>query len=153
MAARISPLEERHLADVAALEKLVHSSPWSEQAFRNELNNEPGVFIVAEENGRVVAYAGMWLIVDEAHVINIAVAPDRRREGLGKRLMIELLARAQERGATCSTLEVRASNQSAIQLYEGLGYVSSGVRKRYYPDNREDAVVMWLYNLQGWNNN
>ena len=150
MAARICPLEERHIHDVAVLEKEVHASPWSEQAFRNELKNDPGVFIVAEENGKVTGYAGMWVIVDEAHVINVAVSPERRREGLGRRLMVELLVRAQELRATCSTLEVRASNSAAIQLYEGLGYVSSGVRKRYYPDNREDAVVMWLYGLQEW---
>ncbi len=132
------------------MEREVHSSPWSEQAFRNELSNAPGVFVVAEEMGKVLGYAGMWVVVDEAHIINVAVGPEFRRQGLGNRLVIDLLHRAQEMGSTCATLEVRASNEAAIELYARLGFAACGFRKRYYPDNREDAVVMWLYGLGEW---
>ena len=90
------------------------------------------------------------MVVDEAHITTIAVAPDRHRMGIGERLVVDLLLRARERGMVCSTLEVRAGNLAAIGLYEKLGYVRSAVRKRYYPDNHEDAVVMWLEGLESW---
>ena len=100
--------------------------------------------------GNVVGYAGAWIVADECHVTTIAVAPELRKQGLGRKLMVELLTRSREKGATCSTLEVRASNTPAIKMYEGLGFVSAGVRKAYYPNNREDAVIMWLNDLVDW---
>lgn len=144
---RLSPLEERHLAQIHEIEKGSQSSPWAEQSFRNELGHERGVFVVAEDNDGVIGYAVAWIIVDELHIINIAVEPERRKEGIGKRMITEMILQSQERGATCATLEVRASNEAAIKLYESFGFVNAGVRKRYYPDNKEDAVVMWLYNF------
>lgn len=143
-------LDETYLPAILKIEKAVNSAPWSERSFRNELEHEYGIFLVGLQNGVVVAYGGVWLVVDEAHITNIAVDPDNRRKGFGRELMIELLSRAKAKGMACSTLEVRASNEAAIKLYEALGYLNTAVRKGYYPDNKEDAVVMWLYDLQTW---
>ena len=147
---RFEPLQEGHLHGVLAIEKVANTAPWSERSFRNELKHEHGIFLVALVNSAVVGYGGIWLVIDEAHVTNIAISPDFRRQGIGRKLMIELLTRAKERGMTCSTLEVRASNDAAIRLYEELGYSITTRRKGYYPDNKEDAIVMWLHNLDTW---
>lgn len=146
---RFVPLAEEHLADVLAIEKASQTAPWSEPSFRNEVDHKDGLFLVALLEGRVVGFAGAWILVDEAHVTNVAVDPERRRAGIGRRLVRALLLGCKERGATCATLEVRAGNEPAIGLYESFGFVRAGVRKKYYPDNREDAVVMWLHGLDG----
>jgi ribosomal-protein-alanine N-acetyltransferase len=142
---RLVALEESHLAAILEIEKLSNSSPWSEKSFRNELDHPHGIFLVAMLDGQVAGYGGVWLVIDEAHITTVAVAPEHRRKGIGQAIMKGLLERAAERGATCSTLEVRAGNAEAIAMYERLGYAKSAVRKRYYPDNREDALVMWRY--------
>lgn len=144
---RFAPLEEAHLSEIMEIERASHGAPWSEQSFRNELAQVQSVFLVAMLEGKVAGYAGAWILADEAHVTTIAVHPDKRRQGLGRHLMEELLDRSKDAGAVCSTLEVRAGNMAALHLYEELGYVRAGVRKRYYPDNREDAVVMWLHDM------
>lgn len=144
---RFVPLEVAHLPAIMEIERSSHGAPWSEQSFRNEIGSPQSLFLVALHEGAVVGYAGAWILADEAHVTTIAVHPDKRRQGLGRRLMDELLDRAKDAGAVCSTLEVRAANMAALHLYEELGYVRAGVRKRYYPDNREDAVVMWLHEM------
>jgi [ribosomal protein S18]-alanine N-acetyltransferase len=146
---RFVPLAEEHLADVVAIEKASQSAPWSEHSFRNEVDHKDGLFLVALLEGKVVGFAGAWVLVDEAHVTNVAVDPERRRAGIGRRLVSALLEGCREKGATCATLEVRAGNAPAIALYGSFGFVRAGVRKRYYPDNREDAVVMWLHGLEG----
>lgn len=147
---RLVPLAAEHLEAVLEVERASQGSPWSEASFRNELDHQEGLFLVALLQGKPVGYGGIWIISDEAHVVNIAVHPDHRRGGIGWKLMIELLLRAQEKGATCSTLEVRESNDAAIRMYERLGYERCGVRKNYYPDNKEAAVIMWLHDLTGW---
>jgi ribosomal-protein-alanine N-acetyltransferase len=114
------------------------------------LSHKQGRFLVADLEGKVVGYAGMWLLIDEVHITTVAVAPEYRRQGIAWRLMVVLLEEAKELGATCSTLEVRAGNTGAITMYERLGYVSAAKRKSYYPDNAEDAVVMWLHGLHEW---
>jgi ribosomal-protein-alanine N-acetyltransferase len=147
---RFVPLEEGHLPKVLDIEKAANSAPWSERSFRNELAHPHGIFLVALGDGEVVGYGGIWLVVDEAHVTNLAVDPNLRRQGIAKGLMIELLKRAKSRGMTCSTLEVRAGNAAALGLYQGLGYIKTATRKGYYPDNAEDAAVMWMYDLDTW---
>lgn len=147
---RISPLEERHIKTVTAIEKASQSCPWSEQSFRNELNQDHGIFIVGELGTDIIGFAGEWIVVDEAHIITVAIADEYRRQGYAEKLITELLLRAVSQGATCATLEVRAGNSAAIALYEKLGFVDTGRRKNYYPDNKEDAVIMWLYELQTW---
>lgn len=147
---RFAPLEESHIAPILEIERVVNTAPWSEKSFRNELDHPQGVFLTALLEGQVVGYGGFWMVIDETHITTIAVSPDHQRKGIGRRLMVELLTRAKEKQMSCSTLEVRAGNEPAIKLYENLGYVAAARRKAYYPDNQEDALVMWLHHLQEW---
>ena len=147
---RFSPIEERHLDSVLSIEKASNEIPWSRRAFELEIGHAPGEFIVASRKGQVAGYAGAWIDADECHITTIAVDQDVRRQGLGRQLMVEILVRSRDRGALCSTLEVRKSNTVAIALYEALGYVDCGTRKRYYPNDSEDAVIMWLHDLDTW---
>ena len=144
---RFEPLASEHIPAVVEIEKVSNPSPWSEVSFRKELDNPQSVFLVALSGSRVVGFGGMWLVIDEAHITTLAVAADSRKAGIGRALMLELLSRAAAKGMLCSTLEVRASNEPAIRLYESLGYRATARRKAYYPENREDAVVMWLHGL------
>lgn len=147
---RFEPITERHLPAILDIENATHGLPWSERAFRNEIDSKHGVFLTVLLDHELVGYGSVWVAIDEAHITTIAVKESHRREGIGRKLMNRLLTDARERGATCSTLEVRAGNTAAISLYEKLGYRRVSVRKGYYPDNREDAVVMWLYELETW---
>lgn len=147
---RFEPLTEAHIPRVAEIEQVSNGAPWSEKSFRNELTSPQSVFRVAIESGKVVGYAGLWLIIDEAHITTVAVDPEMRRKGIGHQAVIEILKLAQQAGMLCATLEVRAGNEAAITLYERLGFERVAVRKGYYPDNKEDAIVMWLYNLKSW---
>ena len=141
-------MEKCHLAQVLALEKVCFSNPWTYEGYRFELeDNKLAQYLVALKDDRVVAYGGMWLILGEAHVTNLAVHPDYRRRGLGEVLMRCLLARARAAGARRMTLEVRKSNHAAQKLYEKLGFKGVGYRKGYYSDNKEDALIMWK---EGW---
>jgi ribosomal-protein-alanine N-acetyltransferase len=146
---RFEALGESRLPEVLEIEARSHKSPWSEASFRMELGHPAGIFLLAIVDGKVAGYGGCWVLVDEAHITNVVVAEERRRQGLGLRLMKEILHRACERGAVCATLEVRAGNAPAIALYEGMGFLSAGLRKAYYPD-KEDAVIMWLHDLSGF---
>lgn len=144
---RFEPLREEHIEAVLAIEQADQGAPWSAASFRNEINHQHAVFLVAFVEGEIVGYVGVWLLVDEAHITTVMVRSSHRRAGLGERLVREALRRARDAGMTDATLEVRAGNVAAIQLYEKLGFQRVAVRKRYYPDNHEDAVVMWLYRL------
>lgn len=150
MILRFEALGAHHFPAVLAIEQEANPAPWSEQSFRNELTNPQSVFLVAFGDGKVVGYGGYWRCIDEAHITTVAIAEPMRRHGLGRRLVVELLLRAKEEGMECSTLEVRAGNEAAVKLYEALGYVVAARRRAYYPDNREDALVMWLYGLPEW---
>lgn len=150
MVVRFDPLSDQNLAAILQIEKLSNLSPWSEQSFRNEFDHTHGIARAVLLDGEVVGFGVAWLLVDESHVTNIAIHPDHRRKGLGEKLMRELLVLSREAGMTCATLEVRASNEAAQLLYQKLGFKKTALRKRYYPDNQEDAVVMWLYDLRGW---
>lgn len=147
---RFVPLEKSHIPNILEIEQVTHSAPWSQKSFENELEHKYGVFLVGFMDGEICAYGGVWILVDEAHVTNVVVREALRGQGIGRKLMIELLERAREKGAVCATLEVRASNVGAIHLYESLGFVQSTIRKNYYPDNREDAMVMMLNDLLDW---
>ncbi len=132
--------------DVVEIEKQSFPIPWSRAAFVDELsrNDRALYMVIRDESGTMVGYGGIWLVCDEAHVTNIAVRSDRRRQGVGTAIMIGLMGLAQLKGANRMTLEVRVSNRPARDLYEKLGFRSTGVRPRYYMDNREDALIMWL---------
>ena len=134
---------EDMLGEIAELERLCFSLPWSETSLRI-LCSEGGVgFAVCDtESGRAVAYGGMLTVLDEAQITNIAVHPDYRRIGLGKRILRRLLGCCGERGITSCSLEVRESNSAARALYSGEGFSEVGRRKNFYSAPREDAVIM-----------
>jgi ribosomal-protein-alanine N-acetyltransferase len=148
---RFVALQKDHIPKILEIEQVTHSAPWSQRSFENELEHKYGIFLVGLIEGEVSAYGGVWILVDEAHVTNVVVRSELRGQGIGRRLMIELLTKARAKGAVCATLEVRATNAAAIHLYEDLGFVQSTTRKQYYPDNKEDAVVMMLNDLIKWN--
>ncbi|MFD0960876.1 ribosomal protein S18-alanine N-acetyltransferase [Paenibacillus chungangensis] len=129
---------------ILAIEEEAFTIPWSEEAFRNELmNNMFARYVVMEYRNELIGYGGMWIIVDEAHITNVAIRGDCRGMGLGSRLLERLRATAVEYGAVRMTLEVRVSNEHAQRLYRKQGFQPSGIRKGYYSDNNEDALIMW----------
>ncbi len=119
--------------------------PWSDNMWVDEINNSLSTYLVLEENGIMLGYAGFWLVVGEAQVTRVAIAKTERNRGLGKVLTKAMLESAWEQGATAMTLEVRESNISAQKIYQANGFVSEGVRPNYYEDNHENAVIMWIY--------
>ena len=128
---------------VAAIEAATFPTPWSEDAFRKEITDNPVArYLVAEKDGAVIGFAGAWIILDESHITNIAVLVEHRGQGYGRALTAGLMQYLSNLGAAYATLEVRKSNVTAQNLYKSLGYVSVGVRKRYYEDNGEDALLM-----------
>lgn len=128
---------------VAALEKEIFAMPWSREDFWRETRNELASYVVGELDGKVIAYAGAWVSFDQAEVMNVAVDPKFRAQGIGTLLFGELINVVKARGAKSITLEVRPSNTAAIKLYESFGLKSVGRRKGYYLDNGEDALIMW----------
>ena len=133
----------KDLDGVAALEEATFARPWSRESFRQELTrNAVARYLVAEEDGRILGYAGAWVILDESHITNIAVREEARGRGIGRKLTEELLQVLSNLGASYATLEVRVSNLRAQNLYKSLGFISVGKRKRYYEDNNEDAYLM-----------
>ncbi|RNF38945.1 ribosomal protein S18-alanine N-acetyltransferase [Planococcus salinus] len=127
------------------IESLSFSLPWTKEAFQQEmLNNDHAYYVLAETENGVVGFCGMWLILDECHVTNIAILPEERGKKLGEQLMKSAIEVAKAQGAKLMTLEARVSNHVAQSLYRKLGFQNGGIRKRYYSDNYEDALVMWV---------
>ncbi len=145
-------LETMTLDDVPRVREIEQQSfrtMWPRDAYTHELReNRLASYLVARFEQDIVGYAGMWVIMDEAHITTIAVDPMYRGQHIGERLLIGLIDAAVERGARWMTLEVRRSNASAQALYHKYGFREIGVRKGYYSDNREDALVMWTGNLR-----
>ena len=127
---------------VAAVEAATFPTPWSRDAFASEMKNVAARYLVAEKEGRVIGYAGAWIILDESHITNIAVLEEERGQGIGRALTEGLMQYLSNLGAAYATLEVRKSNEVAQNLYKSLGFIKLGVRKRYYEDNGEDALIM-----------
>jgi ribosomal-protein-alanine N-acetyltransferase len=125
------------------------SHHWSHQSFVNELNNTMGNYFAAVDDGfkRLCGYSGFWLIGDEAHITTLAVHPDHRRQHIGERLLVNDIIEAKRVGARWITLEVRVSNEAAQKLYYKYGFKNLGVRRNYYQDNDEDALVLWTENI------
>ena len=140
---RVEPMT---LADVPAVHRIERASfpiPWPDYAFRQEIQtNRLAHYLVVRAGDRAVGYAGMWLMVDEAHITTFAVLPEWRRRGIGGRLMVELMRLARELNSRVMTLEVRLSNRAARGLYGRFGFRPVGIRPRYYSDNAEDALIM-----------
>lgn len=142
------PMERKDIDDVVNLEIQSFASPWSRRSFEEELENPRARYLLAFLGEEAVGYAGAWLILDEAHVTNVAVASRHRRRGVGEALMRALIALTKESGARSMTLEVRPSNAAARAMYGKLGFAVAGVRRNYYEDTREDALIMWLGDAQ-----
>lgn len=133
------------LDDMAALEQRCFVDPWSRAALQEDMESPVCTYIVAESGGRVVGYVGFWAILDEGNINNVAVSPEARRQHIGSALIRETLRAGADMGVVNYTLEVRASNQAAIGLYEKFGFEQVGVRPHYYEAGDEDAVIMWRY--------
>jgi ribosomal-protein-alanine N-acetyltransferase len=145
-------MDVRHIPAILEIERRSFPTPWSERAFMSELTqNAYAHYIVALHGDRVIGYAGMWLILDEAHVTNIAVHPDYRGRHVGELLLGDLERRARAQGCTRMTLEVRPSNAVAQRLYRKHGFAPRGLRPGYYTDTREDAIIMWKDGLDAGN--
>ncbi len=140
-------LRRLELGDLDAIERIERASyptPWSRSMFASELAKQSSVSIAAvTDEGHLVGYLVLSRYVDAWHVMNVAVDPERRRLGIASAMLRRLFEITREDADRGYTLEVRVSNQAAIRLYEGFGFVSRGIRRGYYTDNREDAVIMW----------
>ncbi len=143
----IERMKLEHVDQVEAIERMVYPSPWSKEAFVSEIReNSFASYYVALKDGQVIGYAGIWVILDEAHITNLAVHPDYQRLSVGSTLLRQQVSEALAHGARRMTLEVRFSNTKAQNLYAKFGFVARGVRTRYYSD--EDALIMWLDKLE-----
>lgn len=131
---------------IAALEQICFVPPWSKESLMHDLTeNELSTYIVAELDGQLIGYVGIWTIVDEGHINNVAVSPLYRKKQVGSALIAAMLEASEQAGIHRHTLEVRAGNEAAKRLYEKFGFKEAGLRKGYYEDDGEDAVIMWRY--------
>lgn len=134
---------------VEIVEKACFDMPWSRKSFWQEASNDKAYYLLAiDENAddKIIGYTGMWVLFGEAQITNVAVMPEYRNLGIGRKMMKEIIQIAKSKGADAMTLEVRPSNDSALHLYKSLGFKSVGRRRGYYEDG-EDAEIMWLMNL------
>jgi len=146
----LEPMRAADIDAVQRIERVSFSTPWPAYAYRQEIEtNRLARYIVARAGGEVVGFAGMWMMVDQAHVTTFAVDPAWRRQGIGARMVLGLLHMGRTLGARQATLEVRLSNLPARKLYERFGFRPVGVRPRYYSDNGEDALIMTTDDIDG----
>ena len=142
-------MRRRHLRGIMAIEREVYPRPWSPTLFLSEMNAGGGrAYLVALLDRQVVGYGGLVGYGDEAHITTIAVDPEHHRRKIGTRLMYELVTRARELGARAVSLEVRVTNWGAQRLYGRFGFRPVGVRKNYYQETGEDALVMWTDDIR-----
>jgi [ribosomal protein S18]-alanine N-acetyltransferase len=145
---RITPMRRRHLRGVLRIEQQVYPRPWTFGLFLGEISQRASrVYLVARVGSDVVGYAGMFRAIDDAHITTIAVDPAWQRQGIATRMLLALARAAVDRGCRNLTLEVRMSNSGAQALYQRFGFVPAGVRKGYYPETGEDALVMWANDI------
>ena len=138
----ITKMNESHVAEVAALEAMCFSEPWSEKSVASELTNPLSLWLVALEGETVIGYVGSQTVMGWSDMMNVAVHPDHRRLGVGKALIEELIRQLREQGSENLTLEVRTSNENAKALYAGLDFMEVGRRKNYYHNPKEDALIL-----------
>lgn len=139
----IRKMNEKDIDEVVLVENDCFSIPWSKNSFIQELKNERARYLVATKNNKVVGYIGVWIILDEAHFTNVAVMSDFRSQKIGDKLVCEMINLCKNENVTSVTLEVRKSNIVAQNLYKKYGFNLAGIRKEYYSDNKEDALLMW----------
>jgi len=138
----IKNMTSAHIAQIAEMEKLCFSDPWSEKSIASELDNRLSLWLVALDGETVAGYIGSQSVLDAADVMNVAVHPDYRRQGIGEKLMLALTDTLREKGIKYLMLEVRQSNAPAIALYEKLGFTQVGLRPNYYRSPKESALIM-----------
>lgn len=138
----IVPMNEHHVPQIALLERECFADPWSQQSIASELHNPLSLWLVAQEGQTLLGYVGSQTCLYETDMMNIAVSPASRRQGVARALIEALVSALRERGSKQLTLEVRASNGPARQLYESLGFLQVGLRKNYYRNPKEDALIL-----------
>ena len=146
----IRDMEEKDIEEILKIEKQSFATPWSRDAFLIELNeNKLSRYVIAEVDGRIIGYGGIWLILNEGHITNIAVLKDHRGKGIGNKILEGLIWYCIKENIDSMTLEVRKSNIVAQNLYRKYGFIDSGIRPNYYTDDKEDAIIMWRNNREG----
>lgn len=140
----VVPFEEKHLKGIAEVENRSFSTPWSEKSFSDELTNNVATYFVAISEDKVVGYIGFWTVADEADITNVAVLPEYRKSGIGSILLKETVSYCISEKLVSINLEVRESNSAAKNLYSKFGFIPIGLRKRYYSNPVEDAIIMSL---------
>lgn len=136
---------EKDIPSVVAIEEEAFRVPWTEEIFEHEMNgNNYAHYIVALEDEQVIGHCGMWIVLDECHITNVAVFKRFRGRGIGEALMRKAVKLCEEMDVRLMTLEVRVSNMTAQNLYRKMGFQDGGIRKKYYTDDHEDALVMWV---------
>ena len=144
----IRAMQKKDVNDVHRIELLSFRSPWSKASIASELNNKFAHYLVAERDGKLIGYCGMWVLFDECHITNIAVDPAERRAGVGKSLLLAAMEVGDYYGATSMTLEVRETNRVARDMYRKFDFEQQGYRRRYYSDTGEGALLLWNVNIQ-----
>ncbi|MGL5693615.1 MAG: ribosomal protein S18-alanine N-acetyltransferase [Peptostreptococcaceae bacterium] len=139
----IEEMKAEDIDGVFEVEKNCFEDYWSKDAFKKELTNNLAKYLVAKKDGKVVGYVGTWFVVDEGHITNVAVHEDYRGQKIGDQLIKELVQVCKNNKIVAMTLEVRASNRVAQGLYRKYGFKMAGIRKEYYSNNKEDAIIMW----------
>jgi ribosomal-protein-alanine N-acetyltransferase len=140
----IRPMAEKDIEQVWNMENEIFTTPWSMNSFESSINSMDNIYLVAEEEGDIIGYCGLWGTIDEGQITNIAVREDRRGQHVGNKLLETLIEYGREMGLNAFTLEVRTSNEAAINLYHKFNFEDSGIRKDYYQKPVEDALIMWL---------
>ena len=142
-------MDYSHVDEIYEISAKAFHTPWSLDSIHSELNNTLAKYVVAidEENNSVVGFAGMWIIAGEGNITNIAVSDSYKHKGIGYNLILGLIELCKENNCSDLTLEVRVSNKIAQSLYEKVGFINEGIRKKYYEDNGEDAIIMWKRNI------
>lgn len=141
-------MTEADLAQICAIEQETFSDPWSEEDFKYAVSAPSNEYLVAEIDGEVVGYCGLWGIAGEGYIYNVAVKKEYRKQRIGYQMLQQLIKQAETKGIASFTLEVRITNLPAIKLYEALGFEQVGVRKDFYSKPKEDAVIMWRRPIQ-----
>ena len=143
MSIDILEMKKDQIKALLTLEERCFSIPWTENMFLEELENSLAKYVVIRSSGKIAGYGGMWFILDEAHITNIAIDPNYQKQGFGSHILSYMIKEAEEHHIYKMTLEVRKSNNAALQLYKKFNFEEYGIRPRYYEDNQEDAIIMW----------
>jgi ribosomal-protein-alanine N-acetyltransferase len=144
----VCPFKKEYIDEILSIEELSFHDPWSKDSMEKELQNSFARYLVVKSSGKVIGYGGMWLILDEGHITNVAVHPDFRGIGAGNLILKSLIELGKIESIIALTLEVRSSNNVAQNLYYKYGFLLEGIRKGYYADNNEDALILWKRDIK-----